>query len=357
MRIPAVNLRPQVEQTRPAWEANLAALLERSHFILGPELESFEEEFAGALGARYAIGVGSGAAAIELSLREAGITGEVITSALTAPFTAVAIRAAGAKPVFADIDPETLQISADDVARRISKKTKAIVPVHLYGQPCAIGRIAKLGVPVIQDACQAHGATLAGKKLTEFSNYVTYSFYPTKNLGALGDGGAILTNRPAIAKRLKSLRDGGRKPGTQVAALPNGINSRLDDLHCCFLRAFLPHLGEWNCARAGLAAAYDRALEGISGVQLVKRSVDSVCHLYVIRARKRDALRKFLAGKGIGTGVHYPVALHQHPAFPQRGRLAAAEQAVSEIVSLPLYPSLTLAEVDEVAGRIREYYR
>lgn len=356
MRIPAVNLRPQIEQTRAAWEANWNALLERSHFILGAELERFESEFAAALGAKYAVGVGSGAAAIELCLREAGITGEVITSALTAPFTAVAIRAAGARPVFADIDPETLQLAPADVERRISKKTQAIVPVHLYGQPCEIARLARLGLPVIQDACQAHGATAGGKRLHEFSAWVTYSFYPTKNLGALGDGGAIVTNRAGVARRLRSLRDGGRKPGTQVAELPDGINSRLDDLQCCFLRAFLPHLGEWNCARAGLAAAYDRALEGIPGIRLVRRTADSVCHLYVIRARNRDRLRRHLAEKGIGTGIHYPVALHRHPAFLQKTRLPEAERAVREIVSLPLWPGLTLAEVDEVAARIREFY-
>src|ERR1039457_362346 len=198
MPVPQVNLKPALRATAREWRANIRRLLARGHFILGEELQAFETEFAEAMGARFAVGVGSGTAAIELCLRDAGVSGEVLTSALTAPFTAVGIRAAGCRPRFADVDPETLQMDADDAARRITSRTGAIVPVHLYGQPCALDRFRKLGLLVVQDACQAHGARFRSKPLAAFSPYVAYSFYPTKNLGCLGDGGAIVTNEAGV---------------------------------------------------------------------------------------------------------------------------------------------------------------
>jgi dTDP-3-amino-3,4,6-trideoxy-alpha-D-glucose transaminase len=370
MRIPIVNLKPSLEETRPVWEANFAALLERGFFILGPDLLRFEEAFAPAMGAGFAVGVSSGSSAIELSLRDAGVTTtkqEVLTSALTAPFTAVSIAAAGATPRFADIDPETLQIDAADAEQRIQKNTAALLPVHLYGQPCRIDRFAKLArtakLKLVQDACQAHGARFEGKALTDFGDYVTYSFYPTKNLGCLGDGGAIVTNKAGVAKRLRQMRDGGRGTGglpkNQIAYTP-GINARLDELQAGFLNAFLPKLAEWNAARQRLARIYDEMLSGIDGVGLVKRHACSVCHLYVIRAAKREKLREQLAGQGIGTGIHYPVPLHLHPAFAtpklKRGGLPHAERAAKEIVSLPLWPQLNEVNVHEVADAIRRFY-
>lgn len=316
-------------------------------------------EFASALGGKFSVGVANGTAAIELCLRDAGVTsGEVITSALTAPFSGVGIRASGATPKFADIDPETLQVDVADVASRITAKTRALMPVHLYGQPCALDRFQKLArkhkIPLIQDAAQAHGALFDGQPLAAFSRYVAYSFYPTKNLGCMGDGGGIITDNAAARDRLIVLRDGGRH-GDQIAH-SFGVNSRLDELQCCFLRAFLPHLNEWNTHRARIASLYDEELRDCPGVKLVKRTEGSAHHLYVIRAERRDQLRAHLAAQGIGTAVHYPVPLHKHPAFAQEGSLPHAERAVTEIVSLPLWPYLKESAVRRVAGQIRKFY-
>jgi dTDP-3-amino-3,4,6-trideoxy-alpha-D-glucose transaminase len=232
------------------------------------------------------------------------------------------------------------------------------MPVHLYGQPCALDRFVKLArkhkIPLIQDAAQAHGARFDGKPLATFSRYVAYSFYPTKNLGCVGDGGGIIVDDEATRDRLTVLRDGGRH-GDQVAH-SFGVNSRLDELQCCFLRAFLPHLNEWNAHRARIASIYDEELRECPGVRLVKRTAGSVHHLYVIRAERRDQLREHLATQGIGTAVHYPVPLHRQPAFAQKGSLPHAEKAVTEIVTLPLWPYLKESAARRVARQIRRFY-
>jgi dTDP-3-amino-3,4,6-trideoxy-alpha-D-glucose transaminase len=357
--IPQVNLRPLLRATSREWRANLRRLFKRSHFILGEELRAFEVEFAAAMGGKFSVGVANGTAAIELCLRDAGVTaGEVITSALTAPFSGVGIRAAGATPKFADIHPDTLQIDAADAAARITSRTRALMPVHLYGQPCELDQFVKLArkhkIPLIQDAAQAHGAQFNGKPLAAFSHYIAYSFYPTKNLGCLGDGGAIVTDHAATRDRLMVLRDGGRH-GDQVAH-SFGINSRLDELQCCFLRAFLPRLADWNAHRARLAAIYDEELRECAGIRLVKRTEGSVHHLYGIRAERRDRLREYLSAKGIRTAVHYPVPLHKHPAFAQKGSLPHAELAVTQIVSLPLWPYLKESAARRVAAEVRRFY-
>lgn len=358
MHLPVVNLRPAIEATRSEWQAQLDAMFARGQFILGEGLANFERDYAASLQAKFAVGVANGTDAISLCLRAARVTGETITTALSAPFTGIAITSAGAKIKFADIDPETLLIDAEDLGNRLTKRTAALVPVHLYGQPCRIDRIAKLGKLVIQDACQAHGAQFHGQPLTKFSDYVAYSFYPTKNLGALGDGGAIVTNRANVAQRLRLLRDGGRKGG-QVS-YETGVNSRLDEMQCCYLQAFLPHLEEWNDHRRRIASRYDQALADCPGIRLLKRYPCSVNHLYVIRAKNRDQLRAYLAQHGIGTGVHYPVPLHLHPAFSsagqKKGSLPHAEKACREILSLPLWPYQPESSTSEVAERIRTFY-
>jgi dTDP-4-amino-4,6-dideoxygalactose transaminase len=367
MRIPIVNLKPSLAETHSVWQANLDAMMERGHFILGPEVSRFEEGLAQAMGSKFAVGVSSGSTAIEVSLRDAGVVNarqEVLTSALTAPFTAVSIAAAGASPRFADVDPETLQVDADDLGNRTRKRTAALLPVHLYGQPCEIREIASLarsrGLKLIQDACQSHGAT----PFTQHGDYVALSFYPTKNLGCLGDGGAILTDKPSVAKRLRQIRDGGRGSGglpkNQIAYVP-GINARLDELQCCYLNAFLPRLATWNEQRRKLASIYDEMLAGVAGVRLLRRTAESVCHLYVIRAARRDKLRQYLSEQGIGSGIHYPVPLHLHPAFASagqtKGELPHAELAAREIISLPLWPQLPEDLVREVAEAVRRFYR
>jgi dTDP-3-amino-3,4,6-trideoxy-alpha-D-glucose transaminase len=360
MPVPFVDLKSAIAETEPLWRENLAELHARSSYILGRQVEAFETEFARAMGAAYAVGVGSGCGAIEVCLRAAGVTREsqqVLTSALTAPFTAVAIQAAGATPVFADIDPETLLVDPDDAGNRLTRRVAAIVPVHLYGQVCRIEEIARLAkaakVPVIQDACQAHGAA----DFTKFSPYVTYSFYPTKNLGALGDGGAIVTSSARVAKNVREIRDGGRRGGH--VSYVRGINSRLDEMQACYLRAFLTRLPVWNARRVELARRYDERLRDVPGVRLVARPRPSVCHLYVVRAARRDKLRAFLASRGVPTGVHYPAPLHLQPAFRGRhkkGDLPVAEKASREIVSLPLHPFLSESQVDEVAESVKKFY-
>jgi dTDP-3-amino-3,4,6-trideoxy-alpha-D-glucose transaminase len=348
MKIPMVNLRPMLAATEPAWRANLARLFDRMHFILGEQVAAFETEMAAAFGAKHAVAVGNGTAAIELGLRALGLGesgGEVVVPALTSPFTAQAVLAAGCRPRFADVDEETLLLDPDFP---VTRRTRAVIPVHLYGQPCEIPR----GIAVMQDACQAHGAPVAGRA-------VAYSFYPTKNLPCLGDGGAITTDSARLAARLRSLRDGGRR-NDQVAR-ERAINSRLDEIQACYLRAFLPKLAEWNACRVRLAKLYDAALADCSGLRPIARREGSVCHLYVVRAARRERLRKFLGEGGIMTGVHYPVPLHLQPAFRDRrlkkGDLPVAERACREILSLPLWPGMAEAAVDEVADQVRRFYR
>jgi dTDP-3-amino-3,4,6-trideoxy-alpha-D-glucose transaminase len=347
------HIAPQLAATEAAWKANLDLLFERMHFIGGEQLAAFEQEFAQAMGARFAVGMGSGTSALELCLRAAGLGGsgrEVIVPALTSLFTAQAIVAAGCVLRIADIDPKTLLLDVKEVERLLNKRTGAIMPVHLYGHLCDLPRLARIAreakVALVQDACQAHGARYEGRPLSDFSPYVAYSFYPTKNLGALGDGGAIVTNRPAIAEKLRLLRDGGRR-SDQVSRIV-AVNSRLDEMQCCYLRAFLPHLAAWNQRRSHLAALYDELLQE-SKVQPIPRGQGSVDHLYVVRSSKRDRLRKQLATRHVMTAIHYPVPLHRQPAFRTKERLPNAERACREILSLPLWPYLSEESVREVA--------
>ena len=365
VRVPLVNLKPSVEAAAPGWRDNLERMFHRMQFITGEQCALFEQEFAASQEARFAVGTGSGTAALQLSLRVAGILKtcqEVILPALTSPFTALAVLAAGGVPRFADVDPDSLLLDANDAQRRVTRRTAAILPVHLYGNVCdlrALGSLARsVGAVLVQDACQAHGAAFHGRPLADFSVFTAYSFYPTKNLGALGDGGAVLTNSAAAARGLRLLRDGGRRSDhiSRVA----GINSRLDEMQCCYLRAFLPHLREWNASRARIANLYDRALVGCNGIRPVTRSAGAVCHLYVVRAARRNQLREFLRRRGIATGVHYPVALHLQPTFRgcggRRGDFPVVEKACREIVTLPLWPHLTEALACEVAHAVRRFY-
>jgi dTDP-3-amino-3,4,6-trideoxy-alpha-D-glucose transaminase len=365
MKIPMVGLQPQLSAAEPAIGRNLARLFERMRFILGEQVSSFEREFAQRMGATHAVGVGSGTAAVELCLRAAALpTGrEVIVPALTSPFTAQAILAAGMVPRFADVDPESLLLDPASAAERITRKSGALLPVHLYGQPCDLKRMVALArefrLALIQDACQAHGARYTGRPLTSYSPWVAYSFYPTKNLGCLGDGGAVATGSTAVVRRLRLLRDGGRV-NDQLSRIP-ALNSRLDEMQACYLRAFLPHLDDWNARRARLAALYDEALGGCTSVKPVRRNSDSVNHLYVIRASKRNALCAFLDQQGIATGVHYPRPLHLHPAFAassaKPGSLPHAEKACREILSLPLWPYLPESAVLRVAEQVLKFYK
>jgi dTDP-3-amino-3,4,6-trideoxy-alpha-D-glucose transaminase len=355
-----VNLRQLLEASEQAWRANLAGMFERMHFVLGGQVAAFERELGEALGARFAVGVGTGTAAIELIIRAAGLgdTGkEILTPALTSLFTAQAILAAGCRPRFADVDADSLLLDPLDAARRIGRRTAAILPVHLYGQPCDLKTLRRLGPPILQDACQAHGASCGDKPFTRWSA-AAYSFYPTKNLPCLGDGGAVLTDSAPAAARLRLLREGGRK-NDQYSRL-RGINSRLDEMQACYLRAFLPHLTDWNRSRTARAALYDEALRDCGGVLPVRHRAGSVHHLYVVRARRREALRRHLAALGIMTAIHYPIPLHLHRAFAdcglRRGDLPVAEKACREIVSLPLWPLMPESMPAHVAQAVRAFY-
>ena len=365
MKIPMVDLRSLLAATEPAWRANLERLFDRMQFVLAEQVAAFEQELASAWGASFAVAVGSGTAALELSLRAAGLGesgAEVLLPALTSPFSAQAVLAAGCRPRFADVDPDRLLLDAADVETRIRKRTAALLPVHLYGQACPMAALAKIarrhGLRLLQDACQAHAARSGGRPLSRFSPAVAYSFYPTKNLPCLGDGGAVLTDSRAVAERLRRMRDGGRR-NDQVSRV-RALNSRLDEMQACYLRAFLPKLAEWNAHRARLAALYDQAFAGCPGVRPVNRGDASVCHLYVVRALRREGLRRRLSEQGVMTGVHYPVPLHLQPAFAgagmKRGDLPVAERACREIVSLPLYPYMPESAVEYVAEKVREFY-
>ncbi len=333
-------------------------------YVLGPEVEAFEQEYARAIGTRYGIGVASGTDAISLSLMALGIGAgdEVVTSPLTATFTALAISRVGARPVFADVDPETLTLSPASVEERITARTRAIVPVHLYGNACAMEPLLELaemrGLVVVEDACQAHGARYRDRPLGAFGRAGAFSFYPTKNLGALGDGGFITTDDEELAATLARLRNGGQK--SRYVHTEVGLNSRLDEIQAAVLRAKLPHLERWNRRRRELAGRYEEGLDGTelraTGV-LVPDGVLSARHLFVVRTPSRDAWMERLASRGVQTLVHYPVPVYLQPAYRELGQgegsCPVAEEAASSILSLPLYPSMSDDDVDYVVESMR----
>ena len=347
----------------------IAKVIARGRFILGEQVLRFEKEFAAFCGARWSVGVGNGTEALLIALRLSGIRPgagqEVITTALTAAFTAHAIVAAGARPVFADVDSGTLLLDPAAARRRITTRTAAIVPVHLYGASCdlaAFGTLARESRAVlIQDAAQAHGTTFRGRPLSDFSDWLAYSFYPTKNLGAWGDGGALVTNQRNLAEAARRFRDGGRRKGH--SAETEGINSRLDELQAAILRVSLGHLKQWNRKREQLAALYDRLLGEMAPGRiqpLASPAQSRSCHhLYVIRTSRREALRQFLQDRGIETAIHYEKPLHLQRAFRGLGYLKGdfpqAERAAREILSLPLHPWLSEQEVQQVAQEIGNF--
>ncbi len=359
MKLPFLDLGRQTESLRREIEAAVGRVLDRARYVLDEELEAFEREYATFCGAKFAVGVGNGTQALEIALRACGIGAghEVITTPLTAPFTALAILAAGARPVFADVDPGTLLLDPRAAARKITARTRAIIPVHLYGRVADLGAFGDIarqrGIEIIQDACQAHGAMYRGKPLEHWSRWVAYSFYPTKNLGALGDGGALATNDAVAARLARLLRTGGVK--TCAVSERPAINSRLDEMQAAILRAKLPHLAGWNRRRRELAAGYvERIGPPVGGLA---PEGEHVFHLYVVRRRRRSALRQSLQRAGIGTGIHYPQPLHLQPAFGRgpaahRGELPVAERACSEILSLPLHPEMEPAEVEMVCAAL-----
>ncbi len=363
MKVPFLDFAAHVAGLRHELDQALARVLDSAHFVLGPEGEAFESELAQALGAVHAVAVGNGTDAIQLALRTLGVGpgDEVVTSPITAAFTALAIQQTGARPVFVDVEKETLNLDPALVPRALTPRTKAILPVHLYGHPTdmdpllALGR--EKGVAIVEDACQAHGARYRGRPVGTLAGeqaLAALSFYPTKNLGALGDGGAVLASDPAHTKHLRQLRNGGQT--TRYWHESFGVNSRLDELQAAILRVGLRQLPAWIERRRALAAFYLKELAD-SGLGLPREQpyAHAVYHLFVVRHPRRDACAAALAELGVGTLVHYPIPLHRLPAFAEAAppRLPVAEAACAEILSLPLYPELRDEQAQHVVEAVR----
>ena len=363
-RVPFLDLPAQSRRLQPEIDSALRRVLERGQFVLGPEAEALEAELAKYCGSTAAVGVASGTDALELALRACGIGpgDEVITTAFSFIATAEAIVAAGATPIFADIDPVTYAIDPRQVEARLSPKTKALLPVHLYGHPCdmeALLRIAKSAkLAVIEDCAQAIGAAVGTTRAGSFGAAGCFSFYPTKNLGAYGDAGLVTTSDAELAKRVRLLRHHGDTARYQHAII--GRNSRLDELQAAILRVKFAHLEAWTEERRTLAARYTDAFRraAIPGVVLPteKPGTRHVWHLYVIRHPRRDAVQRALADQGIVTSIHYPSILPKQPALaasPDHGRaFPAAEQAAAEVLALPLYPGLPVDSIEAVVSAI-----
>jgi dTDP-3-amino-3,4,6-trideoxy-alpha-D-glucose transaminase len=331
-------------------------VITRGWFVLGPELDAFEREFAAACSATEAVGLGTGTDALAIALRALGIGpgDEVITSPLSAAYTALAIMMAGAKPVFADIDPDRLTLNPAAAAAAVTPRTAAIMPVHLYGQPAdmpAISAIAaRHNLAIVEDCCQAHLATCDGRPVGSFSAAAAFSFYPTKNLGALGDGGALTTSDPQVAARARRLRNGGQTD--RYHHVEFGVNSRLDELQAAVLRARLARLPDWTERRRTLAREYRRRLAGVPAIVIPPEcDAGHVYHLFPVRSASRDALQASLRADGIETLIHYPVPISRQPAVAsqQPADCPVANRVCGEILSLPLYPTLPAGAIDRVA--------
>lgn len=353
-----------------ALHAPIAAEMERAvqrvlasaHFILGPELEAFEHEFAAYCGSRHCIGTGNGLDALTLTLIGAGIGPgtEVIVPGQTFIATWLAVSHAGAQPVAVDIDPVSSNIDTKLIEAAITPRTRAIVPVHLYGRPADMTTIDEIarrhGLFVLEDAAQAHGAYLHGRRAGNLGHAAAFSFYPGKNLGALGDGGAITTNDDALAERLRRLRNYGSSRKYQHEEI--GFNSRLDELQAALLRLKLPHLDTWNARRQQIAARYDLALTDLPITRPLAACAQyqPVWHQYVVGVDDRDALQANLAGEGIASLVHYPVPPHRQPAYAKQAMpfaLPVAEHQAGHCLSLPICPTLPMEAIDRVCQAIR----
>ena len=336
-------------------------VVERGWFILGPELAAFEEEFAAASGSKFAVGVGTGTDALALALRAMGIGpgDEVITTPLSAAYSALAIMMTGATPVFADINDERLTLDPASTEAAITPRTAAILPVHLYGQPADMVRLSLIaerhGLAILEDACQSHLATCAGTPVGTFGAAGAFSFYPTKNLGALGDAGAITTDDAGFADKLKRLRNGGQID--RYHHVEFGVNSRLDEMQAAILRARLKLLPSWTARRRALAARYRAALAGGPVRVMAECDPGHVYHLFVVRPSDRAEFQAHMERAGIGTLIHYPVPIPRQPAFAglPGGSCPIADRACAEVCSIPLNPGLADAEVDAIIEAVRAW--
>jgi dTDP-4-amino-4,6-dideoxygalactose transaminase len=363
MKVPLVDLYAQYLTIKEDVDAAIARTIANSSFIGGEDLREFEAEFAKYCDTRACVGVGNGTDALYLALRGLGIGpgDEVITVAHTFIATAEAISQAGARPVFVDIQEDTMLMDPDALESAITPKTRAIIPVHLYGQPCDMDRIMAVakhhGLKVIEDSAQAHGARWRGQRVGTFGDVACFSFFPGKNLGGYGDGGAVLSRDEALIHKIRMLANHGRTK--KYVHEIEGVNSRLDGLNAAILRVKLRHLDKWNAARQRHATRYAEILRN-SGVRLpaVNPNAESVWHLFVVRVRDRDRLQAKLQQRGISAGVHYPVPLHQQPAYQHlgipAGALPVTERVAPDVISLPMYPELTPDQIDASAEAVIE---
>ncbi|MCL4553257.1 MAG: DegT/DnrJ/EryC1/StrS family aminotransferase [Candidatus Marsarchaeota archaeon] len=364
MNIPLIDLTAQHRSLRNEINAAIAGVFDRADFVLGQDVANFEDEFAAYCGAKYAVGVDSGLSALELSLRALGIGpgDEVIVPAHAFTASAAAITFAGASPVFVDVNPETCNIDPKRAEEAVTPRTKGIIPLHLYGLPAdmdtILGIAQKHGLVVVEDACQAHGATFKGRRAGSMGNAAGFSFYPSKNLGGCGDGGMVTTNDDKVAETVRALRNCGQKTKNIHELEP--FNHRLDSLQAAILRVKLNYLDDWLASRRSLAELYSNLLAGSNVIVPVEPpGYRHVYYLYVIRSQNRDALQAYLKGRGVGTAIHYPNPVHLQPFYSdgsdQRGKFPVAEKICSEVLSLPLYPELPEEQVGYVVDCIKEF--
>lgn len=360
------NPQAQYQAHKAEIDAAFLRVLDKGWYILGEESKLFEAEFAAYIGVAHGIGVGSGTEALQIALIACGVGpgDEVITVSHTAVATVAAIELTGATPVLVDIEPDYFTLDPEKLESAISPRTKAIIPVHLYGQSADLTPILEIarrhGIRVIEDCAQAHGAMYGGRRVGAWGDIACFSFYPTKNLGALGDGGMVVTNDPALAERARLLREYGwaERYVSHIA----GLNSRLDEVQAAVLRVKLRYLDADNAARAHLAQDYDRAFVD-ARLNKPKRRLNAthVYHLYVIRCPDRDVLQTHLKTQGVGALIHYPVPVHLQPAYKGRLRgsdiLFETERAARDVLSLPMYPELEASECEKVINAVRAFYR
>jgi len=358
-RVPFMRLAPG--EDRPAVEEAIRRVIDRGWYVLGPEVESFEQAFAAAAGAAFAIGVGTGTDAIAITLRALGIGmgDEVITSPLSAAYTALACMMVGARPVFADIDPRRLTLDPAAILAATTPRTAAILPVHLYGQPADMRAIAAVadrhGLAIVEDCCQAHLATCEGQPVGSFGAAAAYSFYPTKNLGALGDGGAITTGDAALAARMKRIRNGGQTDRYHHGEM--GVNSRLDEMQAAILLARLPFLAGWTERRRAQARVYRSLLDG-AGIEVPpEQDAGHVYHLFPVLTSRREEFRAWLGNEGIETLIHYPVPIPRQPALQSQSPAVCpeADRTCARVCSLPVYPGMPEEDLRTVAAAARSF--
>jgi dTDP-4-amino-4,6-dideoxygalactose transaminase len=362
--IPFLDLKAQYLTIKDEISQAIAAVLESGHFVLGERVDAFERDFAAYCSARYAVAVNSGTSALHLALLALGVGpgDEVITVPFTFVATVAAVHYTGARTVFVDVNPTSYTLDPNQLERAISRRTKAIIPVHLYGQPAdmtAITEIARRhGVAVIEDACQAHGAEHLGKRVGSLGDLACFSFYPGKNLGAYGEGGILATNHEPYVRTIRMLRDWGQE--RKYHHVLKGYNYRLEAIQGAILGVKLRHLEAWTEARRRHARLYDTLLSN-SPVEPSKAASDArhVYHVYAVRCHQRDALQGFLQTQGIQTGIHYPIPVHLQKAYAdlgyRKGDFPHSERAAAEVLSLPMYPELSKSAIEQVTQAIRSF--